>query len=142
MNRRIVLAAVTAVTLAGTSIAFAQQARPGFGAAGHRPLLEEIDVAAAQQRIRETAQAIDADADGFITTEEVAAHREQRRAERQAERYAALDSDGDGRVSVEEFQAPRLKAIENADLNGDGVITRGERRAARRGGGEGGDDNG
>ncbi len=138
MNRTTIVFAVLAASVLVCSAAQAQQARPGAGQ-GLRQIPEEVNVEAAQQRIRENAEAIDADGDGFITQEEIQAHREQRRAERRAERFSALDVDGDGRISLEEFVGPQLMAVELADLNGDGIVTRAERqeaRRARRGGGE------
>lgn len=134
MNRSAVLLA-SGITLAlvFSAAVLAQQGRPGHGPAGPRQAMADVDVADAQKHIRDTAQAIDADADGYVTIEEIQAHREQRRADRRAQRFNALDADGDGRVSIEEFEAPRLSALERADSDGDGVITRAERRAGRRG---------
>ncbi|MEO6218023.1 MAG: calcium-binding protein [Sphingomonas sp.] len=49
-----------------------------------------------------------------------------------AERIRVLDTDGDGEVSREEFVKGGLARFDRIDANHDGVLTNGERRAARR----------
>jgi len=49
--------------------------------------------------------AADADGNGFLTSDEMVAAREQRRQERMKARFAKLDANGDGSLSLEEFQA-------------------------------------
>ena len=49
-----------------------------------------------------------------------------------AERVRALDTDGDREVSREEFVKGGLARFDRIDANHDGVLTNGERRAARR----------
>ena len=49
-----------------------------------------------------------------------------------AERVRALDTDGDRQVSREEFVKGGLARFDRIDANHDGVLTSGERRAARR----------
>ena len=88
----------------------------------------------------------DADANGFITREEVEAM--QARAREQAEArgrrgrgprgggdpIARHDSDGDGQVSRAEFIDAPFPALERFDANGDGLLSRDELpRRARRG---------
>ncbi len=84
--------------------------------------------------------AADVDGDGFLSSDEMAAAREQRRQEQKEARFAELDSNGDGSVSREEFQASapparhrgrqggdpeRRKEARFAELdtNGDGALT-------------------
>ncbi len=133
-------AAIAALALAA-AIAVPALAQQGPG--GDRPALP-ASVSSLQDRVLATSLAIDGDNDGFVTVEEIRAHREAQRAQRAQARLLRLDADGDGRVSVAEFEAPRLARIAALDADGDGEVTREEMRAARherggrRGGGRGG----
>lgn len=77
----------------------------------------------------EMFDAIDADKDGKITQEEIAAHR--------AAEFAAADTNGDGQLGAEELQAKMLKQmiaeratqmIENMDDDGNGSLSAEEMR--------------
>ena len=61
--------------------------------------------AEAVERTRTMFARIDANRDGFITAEELAAARAARQAAMRDAHFKALDTDGDGRVSVAEFEA-------------------------------------
>ena len=63
--------------------------------------------------------AIDANADGFITPEELDAHRTAQREARRARRFARMDGDGDGRVSVAEFDAALARMQEHREHRRD-----------------------
>lgn len=135
-NSRFLIATGAAALLVVAAAASAQSAR------GDRPSLP-LGTAEMQQKIGERSAAIDANRDGFITVEEVRAHREAERERRARERFARLDTNGDGRVSVAEFEAKQLERIERLDANNDGQIDRAEfrhgrkhSRMHRRGGGE------
>ena len=110
---------------------------------GDRPALP-ASVSSLQDRVLSTTIAIDGDNDGFVTVEEIRAHREAQRAQRAQARLLRLDTDGDGKVSVAEFEAPRLARIAALDADGDGEVSREEMRAARheRGGRRGGERGG
>lgn len=69
---------------------------------------------------------IDSDGSGGVTLEEMRAHREKMRQEREARRFAKLDADGSGEVSEEEFQNKKKSMFERLDKNGDGVIEKSE----------------
>lgn len=71
--------------------------------------------------------AMDADSDGSVTTDERAAGKSARRAERMSARFDRLDTDRDGSISRAEFEARPLRADK-----GPGPGPRGERMAARR----------
>lgn len=106
-------------------------------------------------RMHHSFEELDADADGRITQEEMAAHMQARfegadadgdgalsrdelvtrMTERQAERIAAYadhmierhDSDGDGKLSPDEMKADRQgRMFKRADADGDGAITEAE----------------
>ncbi len=79
-------------------------------------------------------EAVDANQDGDISKDEVAAHR--------AERFVSSDANGDGVVSLEEFEAfataererrqeeRRARHFARLDANSDGVISADEHAAA------------
>ena len=93
---------------------------------------------------------LDGNNDGRITTTEMEAAKANR-AERRAERAAKnperagkrggrrgprgdrpdLDVNGDGVITRGEFAAPMLERFSRADANNDGEVTRDERKAAR-----------
>ena len=78
--------------------------------------------------------AIDANKDGFITTDELRKfHEKSGRAHKMHDHLKAADKDGDGKISREEANAlPRLaKHFDEIDANKDGFITKEEMRAFR-----------
>lgn len=95
-----------------------------------------------QARLEADFSAIDTDADGGISQDEMTAHRkavrEARRAERQARRFARQDANGDGVIGPDEFQPRRMARFARMDIDDDGIISEEERlrhseRRARRG---------
>jgi Ca2+-binding EF-hand superfamily protein len=80
--------------------------------------------------------ALDANKDGQLTKEELAAAREQRQAgpnEKGAERFKAADTNGDGALSKEEVTAgmPRLaRNFDRLDADKDGSLSPDELRNA------------
>lgn len=112
--KKLTIAALITLGLAGvTYTAMADDHRGGPG-----PMLEELD----------------ANLDGNITKDEIAAHR--------AERFFSADTNGDNLVSAEEFEAfsiaererkqqeRRARHFAKLDANGDGVVTAEEHEAA------------
>ena len=59
------------------------------------------------------------------------AEREDKMAEKSAERFAAADTDSDGRWNQAEYVAHRLEPFAKVDTDGDGNITAAEREAAK-----------
>ena len=91
--------------------------------------------AAALPMIAKHFDEIDANHDGQVTSDELRAFHEKRRAAAHAEHFKKLDTDGDGRISKAEAQAnaPRLAAhFDQIDANGDGFITSEELKAAHQ----------
>jgi len=91
--------------------------------------------AAALPRIAQNFDAIDANRDGQLSSDEMRAFHQKMRAAKGAEHFKQLDKDGDGRISKAEAQAnaPRMAAhFDQIDANGDGFVTPEEMRAAHQ----------
>ncbi|MFC4728323.1 EF-hand domain-containing protein [Coralloluteibacterium thermophilus] len=91
------------------------------------------DVATLEQHARDRAAAIDANNDGYITAEEVIAHRDAQRLRMEQRRLERMGG-SDGRISVADYEAAQLERIARLDADGDGQISREEFRAQRPGG--------
>jgi len=97
-----------------------------------------VTLAEAEAKFRERTLAIDVNKDGSISVQEMEAHRQIMRAERQAARLTALDADKNGTVSVEEFNNAHSKRLARMDSNSDGKLDAEDRRSGRgRGHGHG-----
>lgn len=79
---------------------------------------------------------IDKDKDGYISADDLAAHKAERSAKHQERRHARFvehfDKNDDGRVSVEELQSYESGRFARADTDNDGKISREEWQAARK----------
>lgn len=73
---------------------------------------------------------VDADGDGYVTLEEMKAHRQRLSDDRMAQHYAMLDRDGDGVVTLDELRQQRFTAL---DRDGDGYLTLRELGAGKGG---------
>lgn len=89
-----------------------------------------VEVSELPERAREHLAAADADRDGVLSAAELAAHHEQR----QAERFARIDTNGDGAVTEAEVEAGRWAHLQAADADHDGRVTRAELEAAHASG--------
>lgn len=127
LTRAAVTTALLALGAGATAAAQEGRGEHGWGKGG------PMDVAAMEQRMSERAAAIDANGDGIITAEEVIAHRDAMRLEREQRRLQRYDRDGDGVVTVEDYVAAHRERLERMDADGDGVITREEMQAAHEG---------
>ncbi|MCQ8184096.1 hypothetical protein [Parvularcula maris] len=80
------------------------------------------------EKVRERFEGMDANADGFIGSDEVGEGRRARFAQRMIE---AQDKNEDGFVSLEEMLAAAEARFDRADADGDGILTEEEREAMR-----------
>jgi Ca2+-binding EF-hand superfamily protein len=92
-----------------------------------------LDGADREARLAARFARLDSDGDGVLTEREWMAQveRTERRGSRGMAARRALDADGDRSVSREEFAAMALARFARADADGDGVVTRAERRDGR-----------
>lgn len=77
--------------------------------------------------------ALDANDDGFLSAEEIAAHRSRGQGERAARMVERLDADGDGLLSAAELavRGDRMGLFGRIDANGDGAVDQAEFDTAR-----------
>ena len=125
-----ILFAGSALVALGAVPALAEQ-----GQASHGRFAQPQTRAEAEARAQERFVRADANGDGFITQEEVAARAEAGSGGgmgRMGGRgFAAMDSDGDGRVTLADAQRAALERFDRVDSNRDGTISAEERQAAR-----------
>ncbi len=92
----------------------------------------EID----EGRQKQLAQ-YDSDKDGNLSLQEFQALWLDRTRSRMVDRFQNLDEDGDASVTTAEFMEPFANAVERHDRNGDGALSRDDRRKkGRRGDGK------
>lgn len=131
-NRLMLLGGVVGLTLAAAAPAFADMGAPGMSPwqkadANQDGIIDQSEFAAGQAA---HFKAIDANADGSVTPEEMKAFREQQRAKMEEKRaemaakfFQTADKNSDGKIVAAEWpQDGRLK-FEKADANGDGAVT-------------------
>lgn len=161
-NVMLVIGAVAlgATAMAGASLADGKQG-PGHHRGGHHGggpgggphgarMIEQFDVnqdgTVTQVEIDQVRQerlaAFDTDNNGSLSLEEYQALWLDAMHARMVDRFQELDEDGDAIVTVEEFVGPFDSMVERMDRNGDGAISKDDRRRGRhhRGPDDGPDD--
>ncbi len=98
----------------------------------------KLSLSEAQAMHMKKFENLDANGDGNITDAEMRQHDEmmqKRMAEKMAQRrqmqFSHLDTNKDGKISQAEFAAPQKARFEKVDANGDNMIDKSERMAAR-----------
>lgn len=119
------LAAVSFAALIG-GVALAQQAPTGPAARQAQPVTQAAFVQTRVSRLT----ALDTNHDGTVSTEEMRAAAQARRAERISQRFERLDADKNGQLSRAEFDAPRAR---NGDRPADQTAHRGSRGGQHHG---------
>ncbi|MGI9465111.1 MAG: EF-hand domain-containing protein [Aestuariivirgaceae bacterium] len=86
----------------------------------------------------------DTDGNGTLTMQEFEALWLEAKRRRMVRSFQRLDEDGSGTVTLDEYTEPMANFVERMDRNGDGVLSRKDRRhhrrmdrKGRRGGGDG-----
>ena len=146
MTRNFKPAAVLVIALMGATISTAALAERGpMGGMMGMPSFEELDADKDGQITKEELAArhaarftqADADKDGKLSAEELIAMREAAEAGRKAERakamMAQIDTDADGFVSAAEMEAMPMmgRMFDKMDDNADGTISKGEMDAVQ-----------
>ena len=120
-------AAATLAAIIASAPAMAQRGPDG-------PMTRDAYVAMQQERFA----AMDANHDGFVTKEELAAQMAARMgdtppADRVDARFRMLDTDGDGKAGAAEAEAAATARFATLDADHDGTLTPEERRAGMAG---------
>ena len=84
----------------------------------------EIDAGRTQQ-----FEQYDSDQDGTLNLQEYQAFWMEMNRSRMVDAFQRLDDDGDAAVTAEEFLEPFANIVERRDRNGDGVLSRDDRRS-------------
>lgn len=96
-----------------------------------------ITRAEAEQAAASRAQAVDSNADGMITVEELQAEHERRKIQRMQKHLTEADTNADGYVQLDEFSSQMLEHIMQRDRDGDGQLSGKELKPKHRHGGRG-----
>jgi len=134
MKKQILIASLLTLTtaLAGGQV----QAKQGFGPRHEKPTFEQLDAngdgALTQDELAARGQArfaeADQNGDGVLSADELNARAQERMARRTAKMIERFDTDGDGGLSAEEM--PRrhgaINLLEKADTDGNGSISKAE----------------
>jgi hypothetical protein len=75
----------------------------------------------------------DTDGNGALSLKEFEALWLEAKRQRMVRAFQRLDEDGDAAVTLEEYLEPLSDAVERWDRNGDGVLSREDRRSGRQG---------
>ncbi len=87
---------------------------------------EEIDTTRT-----EDLNKFDKDKNGKLSLNEFQDLWVKRNRERIVRRFQRFDKDGDAEVTLEEYKEPKARMVERLDRNGDGALTRNDRRKYR-----------
>jgi hypothetical protein len=94
----------------------------------------------------EWLQRFDTDKDGTLSLKEFEALWLEARHEEMVREFQHFDKDGDAKVTLDEYRSPLVHLVENHDRNGDGFLSKDDRRMPhkrmRHGGGEGSKEGG
>ena len=132
-----IIAASTAVGVAGFAIADEQQSRRG----AH--MIEKFDANADGAISKAEIEAVkaarfaeaDANGDGTLTMDEIEtwreAERERRMENRKKRMFERQDVNGDGVISIEEFETRGMPMFDRIDANGDEVLSSDELEAMK-----------
>ncbi|MDP9136689.1 MAG: EF-hand domain-containing protein [Pseudomonadota bacterium] len=80
----------------------------------------------------------DADKSGGLTIAEFEALWLKARRDQLVREYQEFDRDGDGKLTLDEYKMPLAMMVQNRDMNGDGMLSRDDRRSRRDGDRDGG----
>lgn len=97
----------------------------------------EIDQGRAEQLAK-----YDSDQDGNLSLQEFEALWLEMARPRMVDRFQNLDEDGDAKVTSAEFLDPFANVVERHDRNGDGALSKDDRRKRGWRGSDGGDEGG
>jgi len=125
--RKLILATAVLTVSATTAVLASQSLGHGPGGMALADLDGDgvITTEEIQARHAERFQAADSNGDGTLDIDEVRNAMLRQRAQRRVE---ALDTNGDGVISAEEYQAPMRWHLSRMDRDGDGEISRYEKR--------------
>lgn len=107
MKKSLLIAGAAIMAVAVPALA-APQAAPSSAAAA-APMMKDITRADVEARVKDQFAQYDANKDGTVTREEISAHRQAKRAERQDARFKAMDKDANGSISRAEFDAAHAR---------------------------------
>lgn len=75
----------------------------------------------------------DGDKDGGLALQEFQALWLKARNVEMVREFQRFDRDGDGKVTLDEYKAPMASTVADMDRNGDGMLSRDDRRRGQRG---------
>lgn len=75
----------------------------------------------------------DADSNGTISLKEFEALWLEAKRQKMIRAFQRLDADGDAQLTIDEYKEPMSDVVERWDRNGDGVLSREDRRHRRQG---------
>ncbi len=127
--------AVAAFAIAAVA-SFAHAGRGGHHGMGMHGMVERYDAnkdgKLTQEEIDQNRSQwhgeFDADKSGALSLAEFEALWLKARRDQLVREYQEFDRDGDGKVTLEEYQMPMAMLVRDRDVNGDGMLSREDRR--------------